>query len=239
LPEFPMLGFLVLGVSLALGLALIVAGLRGATSSQAMRWLWQAIALISAVVGLFFMVTGRPVYALVPGFGILVGVIGWLLELSLTPRKPKGSSVDTRFLRLGLDHETGQVTGDVIAGPFAGRRIESLRVEELVELLGHYEREDKASARLVEAYLDRTSPRWREMHAEDAAAAPGHAGTTWPGNSMGRGEALFILGLGPGSTPEEIRLAHRRKLQEHHPDRGGDPDVAARINQARDVLLQE
>ena len=234
-----MLGFLVLGVALALGLSLIVAGMRGATASQAMRWLWQAIALISAAVGLFFMVTGRPVYALVPGFGILVGLIGWLLELSLAPRKPKGSSVNTSFLRLSLDHETGQVTGDIIAGPFVGRRIESLRVEELVELLRHYQQVDEASARLVEAYLERTSPRWREMHTEETHAKRGYAGTTRPGDAMGRGEALFILGLGLGATPEEIRLAHRRKLQEHHPDRGGDPDVAARINQARDVLLQD
>ncbi|MCW5772519.1 MAG: hypothetical protein KIT16_12835 [Rhodospirillaceae bacterium] len=240
-----MIGYLVLGVSLALGLGLIIAGIRGASASQAMRWLWQAIAAVSALVGLFFMVTGRPTYALVPAFGILVGVLGWLLEVSLAPRKPKGSSIDTPFLRLSLDHETGQVTGDIIAGPYEGRRIESLRVDELVDLLGHYRRVDAASARLVEAYLDRTSPMWRERYDADGRPkeAYAHAGAqaepSRPGGPMSKGEALHILGLRPGATSDDIRLAHRRKLQEHHPDRGGDQDTAARINQARDVLLAD
>src|SRR5581483_2873923 len=43
LPETLMVGYLVLGVALAIGLALIFRGLRGATAGQAMRWLWQSI----------------------------------------------------------------------------------------------------------------------------------------------------------------------------------------------------
>ena len=59
-----------------------------------------------------------------------------------------------------------------------------------------------------------------------------------PGGPMSKAEALKIPGLQLGATPDEVRAAHRRKLQEHHPDRGGDPDMAARMNQARDVLLE-
>ena len=60
---------------------------------------------------------------------------------------------------------------------------------------------------------------------------------TGAGGPMSKSEALRLLGLQLGAGADEIRAAHRRKLQEHHPDRGGDPDMAARINQARDVLI--
>ncbi len=56
---------------------------------------------------------------------------------------------------------------------------------------------------------------------------------------MSREEALEVLGLAPGATPEEIRAAHHRLMRAAHPDAGGSNWLAARINQARDVLLTE
>jgi len=233
-----MVGYLVLGVSLAIGLTLILRGLRGATASQAMRWIWQSIAAVSIVVGVYFLATGRPNYALVPAFGVLVGLLGWMIDAALGPRKPNTSRVNTRFLRLTLDHKTGQVTGDIVDGPFVRRRIESLRVDELVDLFVYYKREDEQSARLVEAYLDRTSPTWRARYGPDGAPKQDSYTASGAGGPMSKSEALRLLGLTLGATAEEVRAAHRRKLQEHHPDRGGDPDMAARINQARDVLIE-
>ncbi len=53
-----------------------------------------------------------------------------------------------------------------------------------------------------------------------------------------RREALAILGLVEGATPDEIRAAHRRLIREAHPDRGGSAVYAAKLNAARDRLLR-
>jgi hypothetical protein len=57
------------------------------------------------------------------------------------------------------------------------------------------------------------------------------------GGPMSRAEAYQVLGLQPGASEEDIRAAHRRLMQGAHPDHGGSDWLAARINQARDVLL--
>lgn len=53
---------------------------------------------------------------------------------------------------------------------------------------------------------------------------------------MSRAEALEVLGLQPGATASDIQTAYVRLMRAAHPDQGGSDWLAARINQARDVL---
>ncbi|MEW5727862.1 MAG: DnaJ domain-containing protein [Pseudomonadota bacterium] len=138
------------------------------------------------------------------------------------------SSVETRFLSMTLDHDTGALDGTVVAGRFTGRALSSLDFAQAVELW-HDVQSDPQSAQVLEAWLDRTWPDWRGTGGgEERPAATG---------AMSRDEAWEILGLAPGAPPEEIKAAHRRLMRQVHPDHGGSTWLAARINQARDLLL--
>ena len=53
---------------------------------------------------------------------------------------------------------------------------------------------------------------------------------------MSNREASLILGIREGSSTDKIREAHRRVMLANHPDRGGSPYLASKINEAKAVL---
>lgn len=144
------------------------------------------------------------------------------------------SQVRSATLEMELDHDSGDLSGRVVSGPLAGRALADLGEADLVSLRRDNLSVDPDGARLLEAYLDRRFPRWRE-HAE----GDGHAG---PGPDPQRGrmseqEAYEILGLQPGAPTDEVRRAHRSLMKRLHPDQGGSTYLASRVNQAKDVLV--
>lgn len=150
------------------------------------------------------------------------------------------SDVETRFLRLKLDHDSGEISGDILDGAFAGRRIEDLEREDVIALFDQCTRDDPESAQILEAYLDRVHPDWREAAEHGAGhASGGHAGgqSGQSAGAMGRDEALAVLGLEEGATRSDIKAAYQRLISGLHPDKGGSDYLAAKLNEARAVLL--
>lgn len=148
----------------------------------------------------------------------------------------QSSTVETRFLRMSLDHDTGAMSGVVLAGNYCSRKLDELTVDELVQMLAEFRiANDGESVTLLETYLDRThGDSWREQQAYTStrSAYQPSANTTMTGE-----EAWQILGLEQGATKKEIKQAHRRLMQKFHPDRGGSDYLAIKINQAKQLLL--
>lgn len=149
----------------------------------------------------------------------------------------RNSEVTTDTLRMQLDHATGELEGEVLRGPFAGRLLDSLGLSDLLDLLAHCQREDPRSVPLLETYLDRRHGDWRAHAGADAGAGQDNGGSA-PAGSMDEATALSVLGLEPGAGEEEIKAAHRRLMTKLHPDHGGSSYLAAQLNQAKDYLLR-
>lgn len=146
------------------------------------------------------------------------------------------SKVSSALLEMELDHDSGGMNGRVRAGSFAGRGLDDLSLPEIGRLMGECLAQDPEGARLLEAYLDRRSPGWREHADRDRDAGQGRAPGT---GAMTQQEAYEILGLQPGAGEEAIREAHRALMKRIHPDAGGTSGLAARVNQAKDTLLKQ
>lgn len=145
------------------------------------------------------------------------------------------SSIRTRFLEMSLDHESGGMDGLVLEGDYRGRQLTELGLDQLLDLLAACRADDPRSAALLEAYLDRAHGEdWR-----DQAGGEGASGVHPGEGRMTREEAHAILGLKAGAGPDEIRDAHRRLMQKFHPDRGGSDYLAAKINEAKSLLLDD
>lgn len=194
-------------------------------ASGRLHWLYALIASAVPIVYRLSVLLG------------LVPLLQRLLSLKQTLKSAAGpsggqsSAVQTRYLRMSLNHDTGAMDGEVLEGRFAGQHLNQMRLDELLLLLDECEAHDEQSAAVLRAYLDRVhGDRWQDQRAQTSAEQT-------DGSRMTRAEAYEILGLAPGASTQEIIDAHRRLMQKLHPDRGGSTYLAAKLNQAKDLLL--
>ncbi|WP_173932160.1 DnaJ domain-containing protein [Chelativorans sp. Marseille-P2723] len=191
--------------------------------------------IVLGIAGIVMLFAGRA------GLGgmLLSGAAAWFgssrMRLGSRPSPGYKSSVRSAALEMQLDHDTGALEGVVLAGRHEGRRLSAMSLEDLLslrtELAG-----DEESLQLLETYLDSRFAAWREnLNADQNRRQRGSPGSS----RMTKEEAYEILGLEAGASAAEIRKAHRRLMQRLHPDMGGSAFLAARINEARDVLLSE
>src|SRR5215470_11218704 len=228
-------GFAVLG-----GFLLLIYLFVNADPARLARGLKLTGIVIAVVAVATLAVSGRlaallmPLAMLMP---LLIRVRG-LLDRYRPPSGAQTSTVATAFLRMTLDHDTGSMQGTILRGRFAGMRLEELGPADLLALLRECRAEDEEGARLLEAYLDRVRPDWRdELAGERTTGSTGGGGARPASGDMSVEEAYAILGLSPGADAEAIKEAHRRLMVKLHPDHGGSDYLATKINRARDVLL--
>ena len=218
--------------------------------SQPPRVYWQWIAILLAVLLMVLVLTGRAHWlagvfaALLPfmramlvllnHIPLLKRIMGAMGAAKPAPSASSGqtSTVQSKYIRMTMDHDSGDINGEVLTGQFRGSTLDRLELDALLQLLRECQ-DDEESVALLQAYLDRVyADTWHQQ-----AGAQGQQRTTGEPGKMSREEAFQVLGLSSDASEAEIIEAHRRLMQKLHPDRGGSAYLAARINLAKDTLL--
>lgn len=226
----------------------VVHRLKQTPPAQRRRLYWQYGIAIAALLLVLLAVTGR-IHWLGALFGALLPVarnaLPWLLRLfpvfnhlrktrqQSPPQGGQQSQVRTEVLAMSMDHDSRKLSGEVISGPYKGSQLDDMALAQLEQLLEYCHQQDKEGARLLLTYLNhRFGDRWQQQGQGQQQTAQQHG-------DMDREAALAVLGLGPNPSREEVIKAHRRMMQKMHPDRGGSDYLAAQINQAKDLLLDQ
>lgn len=249
-----MIAYFVLGLGLLIGCLLLLKWFSEADPRQVLRALLWSGGLLGLAAGLALLWLGRYQLAwiAIPGLMALLSrwrdIAGALRGLRGPREQERSSTVETRFLRMTLAHESGVMTGEVLDGTFAGTRLEDLSLQDCLVLWDEVRRVDMDSRRILEAYLDRVhGAAWREA----ATRMGSYAGANGAGDgareeTRGRGdgqmtveEARAVLGVGPADDADTIRAAYRRLMKKLHPDHGGSDYFAMKLNEARRTLLGE
>ena len=191
------------------------------------------LAGVLAVVALGVGVLARNPVLLLLGLGGGAAVIYFMQQQRQirTVNGPRMSAVETDYLSMRLELDSGIMSGTIKRGAFQGRHLSELPQEQLIEFWRLCLVGDAQAAALMEAYLDRLAPGWRTSAESQGAPRDRRS------SAMTRAEAYAVLGLAETASDAEVREAHHRLMRAIHPDHGGSNYLAAKLNEARDLLL--
>jgi DnaJ domain len=160
------------------------------------------------------------------------------------PRTQTGQTtrVATEWVEMELDHDTGDMRGRVLKGAFSGQSLHQLTDNDALRFYAEAGAADPETARLLEAHLDRRlGADWRGRSTGEQRSSTGEQQSSQTrarrDSGMTRDEAYRVLGLKPGASEDDVRAAYKKLMLNLHPDRGGTDYLAAKINEAKDVLL--
>jgi len=236
---------LIAGAVAVIVLYLLLQMFRAANPAALARAIKIVGGVVSLAVAAFVGLRGELAVAIPLGF-FGAGLLGWApfgnagfgnignLFSGFNRQRSAGqtSQVRSQFLEMMLDHDTGQLAGRIVAGPNAGHSLDEFDLPQLAAMIQSF---DPESVALLESYLDRRFPAWRENAERNTAGGQRRATSS---SKMTDEEAYQILGLQPGANRDEIGHAHRSLMKKLHPDQGGSTYLAARVNEAKDTLLR-
>ena len=246
-----MVQYVLLGIGLLVLVVFLSRWFATANPTSLAKWVKWGFIAAGAAATIFLAVTGKANLAFLP---LAITGLPWLMSRFAAgrgnphPTAGQKSDIETPYLRMTLDHDSGEMEGTVLQGRYAGAPLDELSEPQLLELFQECSLRDDEGRRLLEAYMDRIlGADWRERaeaRTEQEQSAGAGTGQGWgrkraagARTPMTREEAYEILGLQPGAGTEEIKEAHRTLMRKLHPDHGGSNYLAAKINQAKELLL--
>ena len=231
--------YFIAGILVVVGLFVLARWLANADPKLLARHVRSTALILAALIAIALYISGRLGLVIALTTIVTLAILNWRalqarIRAAAGPSPGQTSSITTAFLDMQLDHDSGEMTGTVRRGVHEGREISGLSLEELLVLRGECSGEDQKSVSILEAYMDRRfGVGWRSDDDQAEAAAGGSDGPMTPE------EAYRFLGLEPGASPAEIKEAHRRMMKNFHPDHGGSDYIAAKLNEAKALLLGE
>ncbi len=196
---------------------------------------WRGFCTAALIIALGLVLTGRA-HWITAALAALLPVVRTVLSAGLRTLpllrlwgRAGGNGFCPKFrtaaLEVRVDLNSGVIDGQVLQGRHAGQSLSNLSRPELDALLAELPADDRKSRWLLNAYLAR--------RFQGKAEAPPAV------DRPDEDEAWRILGLRKGASREEILQAHKRLMQRLHPDRGGNDYLAAKVNAARDLLVDD
>ncbi|MEX1036629.1 MAG: DnaJ domain-containing protein [Sneathiella sp.] len=233
-----MLAYFIIGVSILVALIIGSQSLATADPKKVLKGVRIAAVLVFALLAGFFALTGRFAYAPPFALAALFFLRNKPLFAGRQPSEGQKSDVRTAWLRATLTHDSGEMDGTIVQGQFEGRELSSLSRAELGEF--HQEAiADEQTVAILESFISRKFG--EDFSQEDPGAdqsAGSRARSASDNGPMTRREAFDILELESNATVAEIKSAHRRLMKKFHPDHNGSDYMAAKLNEAKDLLLK-
>lgn len=252
---------LIIGIAIIAALFSFIHKYKKANPQERKSWILKGVIAVVVVAVIVGAMTGRvPVIAGLVAAVATFGRFGlrWGMPLAKMWLAKSGGNATFRseYLIMSVSVANGQMTGKVIKGEFAEQSLGNIKEDDIQKLHRYFNEHDKKSYYLLTAYIrsrgfantftgkdqdhfDSAQHDQQRNHQDNHHQYHGgHSNTPSHCGGVPLSEAMEIFGFKEPPTKKEIIAAHRRLMSKLHPDKGGSDYLAARVNQAREILLE-
>ena len=165
--------------------------------------------------------------ALAPALLFFRRISSLLSILNFFSRSSFGSkfkpTINTKYLRIQIIVQTKQAIIEIKEGEFKGRGFSSLSKPEVDKLLSELKVNDPRGFGILNVVINQSY-----QHSQNTSSS-----------QMSEEEALSILGLQKGASPEEIKKSYYNLMKKFHPDKDGNNYLSNLISEAKNKLLNQ